>query len=254
MTTAPTRERLLWAIASIAGFLALWQIVGSFIDPVFLSTPARVLGAVPKVAARDVLVLYLDTMALYAVSVSLAVVLGIMSGLMLGMHPRLNDVMRPVVLAMYSTPTIVLIPILVIWFGDGALPVFVLVFIASYFPMLFSTQLGVQEVGPEVAELARAFGATRRELIAKIIAPSMLPYVFSGLRIALPRGFIAIIAAEMLITARGMGGLVLYYGDAFQTDRYFVPVIMLATTAYVISEALQLLEHRMMPWRARHDA
>jgi ABC-type nitrate/sulfonate/bicarbonate transport system permease component len=58
----------------------------------------------------------------------------------------------------------------------------------------------------------------------------------------------------MLITARGMGGRVLYYGDAFQTDRYFVPVIMLAAAAYVLSEALQLLEHRMMPWRARHDA
>ena len=170
------------------------------------------------------------------------------------MHPRFNQFIRPIVLALYSTPTIVLIPILVVWFGDGALPVVTLVFIASFFPMLFNTQLGVEEVGPEMMELGRAFGATRKEMIAKIIAPSMLPYVFSGLKIAIPRGFIAILAAEMLITARGMGGLVLYYGDAFQTDRYFVPVILLAATAYLISEGLHALEARMMPWRAHLES
>jgi NitT/TauT family transport system permease protein len=193
-------------------------------------------------------------MALYLVSVAVSVVLGAAAGLLVGMHARLHHFMRPIVLAMYSTPTIVLIPLLVIWFGDGALPVFVLVFIASFFPMLFNTQLGVEEVGPDMIELGRAFGATRKEQIAKIIAPSMLPYVFSGLKIAVPRGFIAILAAEMLITARGMGGLVLYYGDAFQTDRYFVPVIMLAATAYLISEGLYVAEKRLMPWRIRHHA
>lgn len=243
-------ERVRWAFLSVAAFVALWQLVGANVDPVFLSTPWAIVQAVPKVLERDLLGLYAGTMAVYAAAVTSAVTLGAVMGLACGMHAGFDQFTRPVVAACYSTPTIVLIPILVIWFGDGFLPVFALVFIAALFPMLFNTQLGVREVGPEMVELGSAFGATRREMITKIIVPSLLPYVFAGLKIAIPRGFIAVIAAEMLITARGTGGLVLYYGDAFQTDRFFVPVILLAATAYLISEALHRLELRLMPWRS----
>ena len=242
-------ERAWWAVISLSAFIALWQLVGANVDPVFLSTPWNIVKAVPKVMERDLFALYGITMGVYLGSVSIAVVLGALTGLACGMNASFDQFSRPVVAMCYSTPTIVTIPILVIWFGDGLLPGVVLVFIAAYFPMLFNTQLGVREVGPDMLELGTAFGATRSEMIAKIIVPSLLPYAFSGLKIAIPRGFIAVIAAEMLITGRGTGSLVLYYGDAFQTDRFFVPVILLTITAYLISEALHATESHFMPWR-----
>jgi ABC-type nitrate/sulfonate/bicarbonate transport system permease component len=240
----------LWPAGAIFAVLVIWQIVGSGIDPIFFAPPSAIVAAVPKVLQRGLIEDYGDTLVVFLGSVTVSVLLGVVVGLVLGNSKYLKHFLGPVIVALYGTPTILLIPLLIVWLGDGFASTFLLVFVASFFPMVFNVQLGVSEISGEALELGAAFGATRRELIRDIMIPSTIPYIFAGLRMAVPRAFSAVLGAEMLLSGMGTGGLILYYGNAFQTDRYFVPVVLVAVTAYALTVGLDLLETRLMPWRA----
>lgn len=242
--------KLGWGSLGIALFLLTWQIAGMNTSPIFFSTPTAVASAAGVVFEHgNLLEFYLNTMRVYAIGIVAASVLGIGFGVLTGLNPRARYLIDPIAIALYTTPSLVMIPIFVIWFGITDEVKIALILFSGVFPPLINTQLGIDQMGPLMNELGRSFGANRREMLVKIVLPSILPFAMAGIRLAVPRAFVSIIAAEMLVTAGGIGGLILRYGNQFQTAFYFVPVILIVITSYVMTELVKLLEHTLTPWR-----
>ncbi|GAB3511269.1 ABC transporter permease [Phytohabitans suffuscus] len=239
-----------WGLAGVILFLLIWQWAGTNTNPIFFSTPLEVGRAVPEVLETgQLLSLYLDTMRSFAIGLVGSMVVGISLGILTGLHAPTRHLIDPLAVAAYSTPSLVMIPCFILWFGIGDAAKIALIFFSAVFPALVSTQLGMDQMGPLMRELGRSFGANRREMLTRIILPSIIPYCMTGVRLAVPRAFVAVIAAEMLITAQGVGGLILQYGNQFQTTFYFVPVILVVITSYVCTEVTKQAERRLTPWR-----
>jgi NitT/TauT family transport system permease protein len=248
-------SRRVLGIAGVLIVLAVWQVAALFSNRLFLASPLEMLGAIPEVLGEGGLAAsYAQTMGLFALSFAFSIAAGLGVGLATALNRRLQLLAEPLLVMLYATPSIVLIPLFILWFGIGDLPKAALVFLATFFPVVINTQLGVRELGPEMRELGRAFGATRREQIVKIIVPSIIPHVATAVRIATPRAFVALLVGEMLISVGGLGSLVVHYSRAFRTDAYFLTIAVIVLTSMALSAATRRLEHMMSPWRADRAA
>ena len=103
-------------------------------------------------------------------------------------------------------------------------------------------------------EVGRAYGAGERKLFTKIILPASLPFIMAGIRLAVGRALIGIITAEMFTAVTGMGALLVRYSSALATDKFFVPVILLALLGIVLSNAVERLQKRLAPWKETERA
>jgi ABC-type nitrate/sulfonate/bicarbonate transport system permease component len=230
--------------------LLLWEVAGRFTNQIVLAPPSAVLLVLPSMLADGKLLsMYLQTMTLLATSFAASVVLGVGFGLLTGFVPRLGQATGPLLVMLYATPSIVLIPLFVLWFGIGDLPKVTLVFLATFFPVVTNTQLGIGEIGQEMRELGRVFGATMREQTVKIILPAIIPHVLAAVRVSLPRAFFVLLAGEMLISVGGLGSMILDFGRSFQSDRYFLTVTLVILTNLALNWGARKLEQWLMPWR-----
>lgn len=247
---AALNPRLGWGLLGLLAFLVAWQWVGASSNPIFFSTPTQVGQAAPTVFTRGNLFgLYVNTMRVFAIGLVAAMTIGISVGVITGLNPRIRYLIDPLSIAAYSTPSLVLVPIFILWFGISDQAKIALILFSGIFPPLVNTQLGIDQMGPQMSELGRSFGANRREMLLKIVLPAIVPFAMAGVRLAVPRAFVSIIAAEMLITSGGIGGLILIYGNQFQTSFYFVPVILVVITSYLMTELVKQLESALTPWR-----
>jgi NitT/TauT family transport system permease protein len=228
-----------------------WQVLGSNVDPLLFASPLRTLRAVPRVVQDGLIGDYVSTIVLFLVSLAGSFVLGIIAGLVTGLARYARYALQPIVVILYSTPGIALIPLFIIWLGIGVLPNVALVFLSAFFPAMINVQSGVNQVSGGLLEMGKSFGARQHELVTRIVLPAIVPNIMAGLRIATPRAFVALIAAQMLITSQGLGGMVLTYGNALQTDRYLVPVVMIVVTSLLLAGVISLVEKRLSRWRPR---
>jgi NitT/TauT family transport system permease protein len=153
------------------------------------------------------------------------------------------------VTALYATPMVALVPLLVLWFGFGPAAKIVVVLLFTIFPVLINTMRGVREVDPRLVEVAHAFCSTEYRLWIDLVLPSALPFVMTGIRLAIGRALIAIIVAEFYTAISGLGYLIVSNAHAFQTARVFVPIVVLMTLGVVTTGVLELAEVRLSPWR-----
>jgi NitT/TauT family transport system permease protein len=129
------------------------------------------------------------------------------------------------------------------------LAVVVLLFVL--FPVLINTMRGVQEVDRELVEVARSFCSGERRMWFDLILPSALPYVVTGLRLAIGRALIGVIVAEFFTAFSGLGYLIVTNANSFQTDRTFVPILVIAALGVLLTALLEFIERRVVRWSAR---
>jgi ABC-type nitrate/sulfonate/bicarbonate transport system permease component len=141
------------------------------------------------------------------------------------------------------------VPILVLWFGFGTWAKIVVVLLFTIFPVLINTMRGVREVDPRLVEVAHAFCSTEYRLWTDLVLPSALPFVMTGIRLAIGRALIAVIVAEFYTAISGLGYLIVSNAHAFQTARVFMPVVVLMAFGVVSTELLEMVEGRLSPWR-----
>ena len=242
-----------WLLSTlgVACAMTVWQIAAMLTSKLFLASPLDVLRVVPTVLAEGLLgESYLRTMLLFLSAFLVSAVTGVAVGLGTSLNKRANLIAEPLLIMFYATPSIVMIPLFVLWFGIGDLPKAALVFLATFFPIVINTQLGIREMGPEMRELGRAFGATVREQVVKILIPATIPHLATAVRVAMPRAFVAQLLGEMLISVGGMGSLLVTYSRVFRTDAYFLAVLVIVFTSMALSWATRRLEVTMTPWRA----
>jgi NitT/TauT family transport system permease protein len=150
--------------------------------------------------------------------------------------------------ALYSTPTVAIVPLLVLWFGFDTLAKTVVVFLFTVFPLILNTYQGVRNVEANLLEVARSFCSSERRMWGDVIFPSALPYILVGLRLAIGRGLIGMVIADFYMAVSGIGYLVNVYANSFQTAKLFVPILTLMLMGVGLTALVKALEKRITPW------
>ncbi len=241
--------------ASIVVVIALWEIFGRQVNPLFLSYPSAIGRAFLQIVVTgEFQRSALGSLHVFAVGLSAALVLGIAIGLLMGRYRLAEYLLDPYVYALDATPRVALIPLLLLWFGLGNSSKIAIVFLSGLFPVLMNTFSGVRTVSAQLVEVGRAYGAGEGKLFTKVILPAALPFIMAGIRLAVGRALIGIITAEMFTAVTGMGALLVRYSSALATDKFFVPVILLALLGMILSNIVEKLQKRLAPWKETERA
>jgi ABC-type nitrate/sulfonate/bicarbonate transport system permease component len=242
-------------VVSLALTLAIWEWYGRGVDPVFMSYPTAILEAMPAmIASGELPRAFLSSVTGLAVGLVLAIVFGTLVGLLMGRYRLVDQILDLQINALYATPNVALIPLLILWFGLGLLSKIVIIFLAGFFPIIVNTYAGVRNVGRGMVEVALAEGANEAQIFTKIVIPASLPFITTGVRLAMGRAVVAMVVAELFTALSGLGGSIMNYGNAFKTDKLFVVIIVLALLGVSLTESVRWLERRLAPWKETERA
>ena len=162
--------------------------------------------------------------------------------------------MDPHINALYSTPQVALTPLLMLWFGLGFTVKVSMVFIFAFFPILINTASGVKNVSGSMVEVGRAYMASERQILMKVVLPAALPFIMAGLRIAVGRAVVGMIVAELFTAITGLGAMLTLYGNLFETAKMFVVILVLALLGVTLIQAAQALERKLARWKETERA
>jgi ABC-type nitrate/sulfonate/bicarbonate transport system permease component len=245
-------ENWLLGTLSMLAFLALWEIVvgAGAVNPLFTSSPSRIVVAAIEMFADESFYGHLEVSAEEFFSgFALAIVVGVPLGILMGWYSRVNAILEPFVSALYATPRIALLPLVVIWFGIGIASKVAIVFLGAIFPILVNTITGVRTIEADFIKVARSFGATDRQMFLTVVLPSSVPMLLTGLRLGLGHALVGIVVGEMYGATQGLGYLIAVAGARFQTDRVMVGIILIAGLGVALTELLRAIERRFERWR-----
>ena len=179
----------------------------------------------------------------------LATVAGVVLGVIVGWYRRIRLVLDPFLNALYATPRIAMIPMIIIWFGIGVQAKVFIVFMSAFFPILVNTAGGMRSLDPDLLRAARAFCASDWQIFKTIAIPGSVPFILTGIRQGVALGLIGVVIGEMFGGSEGVGYLVVYGGQTFQMDTAFVGVILVAFSGMLLTFVTERLERRFSRWR-----
>ena len=235
--------------------LAGWEVAGRYVNPLFLSSPSAIALAFADLVATGELVRAVFTSLLaFSLGVVLSIVVGIVIGVAMGRIRVLEYVLEPYVIALYSTPSIALIPLFILWFGVGLLSKVIIIFTLSVFIVIINTFTGVKNLSQSIVDIGTAFGASERQVFRMIVLPAALPFIMNGLRLAVGRAVLAMIIAEFFTSIAGLGGMIVKYGNFFETAKMFVPIIVVSLLGVCAVEIVKYTERRLAPWKETERA
>jgi ABC-type nitrate/sulfonate/bicarbonate transport system permease component len=252
----PTWERVLRnrlpGVLSFIGFIAIWQLLIVIFDPdpILFPTPGQVADEFVE-AARDGTMwpAFTDSMSALGIGLLLALVTGVPLGLMIGMSPTTDLLTSPYLWGFFAMPRIALAPLMILWFGFGLEVKVWLVYLSAVIPLILSCKDGVQTADASLIQAARSFGASRLNMFAKVIAPSTLPFIASGIRNGISRGFVGLLVIELTVGSGGIGSEVMRSMRDFNTARMFAFASLLVIVALVLISASRQLERVASRWR-----
>jgi len=229
--------------------LVVWELVGPFIDPIFFSYPSKIAVAFYDLTVSGELPFYLwQSLEVMVLGLSCAVLVGIPLGVAMARIQRLDWALDLPINALYSTPMVALVPILVLWFGIYLKAKVIVVFLFAVFPVLINTYQGVRECDKNMLEVARSFRSSEGRVWQDVLLPFALPYIAAGVRLAIGRGLVGMVIAEFYTTISGLGFMITKYANVFEMDKTFVPVIVLMVLGVTLTAGLKRLERRIAPW------
>src|ERR1044072_9115514 len=179
---------------------------------------------------------------------SLAVVFGTLLGLVLARFHVLDVGLTVYITFLYSIPSVALVPLIVLWAGYETTAKVIILFLFGFFPMVINTYQGVKSVDPKLLEVGRAFRCSERQLWANIVLPAALPFIVTGLRLAVGRGLIGMVLADQYTAISGIGYLIVRTAATYQVDKMFVPIVTLGILGITLTALLRVLERRVAPW------
>jgi sulfonate transport system permease protein len=240
----------------LAVFLGAWAFAsGRLVDAEFLSDPRGVATAFGALVTSGRLFPHLGQTLLevlggYVIGVLLGVALTVLVATVEATH----RVLRPFLIAFYSIPKIALAPLIVMWFGLATAPKVILAAAFVFFVVFLNMVAGVYTVSPHQANALRVMGAGRFELLGKLVLPGTVPYLMTGLRLAVPEALIGAVVGEFISANRGLGYLVTSAAAQFNTAGTMAAILALLLIVAVMDFALSLAERRLLRWRPRPAA
>ena len=179
---------------------------------------------------------------------ALAALAGVLIGIPMGRSRLLADLLDPLFSGTYAVPKLALFPIFVFVFGIGSLSKVALVFLECLYPIVIMSYQGARSVNRVLLWSAQNMGASRRQALRRVVIPATAPYIFAGLRVAVPVAMIVVVITEMVSSADGLGYLVIYSLSSLRTDRMLAVVVVIALLGYLLDRAVVLARDRLIYW------
>jgi ABC-type nitrate/sulfonate/bicarbonate transport system permease component len=251
--TAPPRVKSkMWMIslASVIAFHGMWEIVGRRVSPLFLSYPTAIVKAGVAMTLSGELggALASSIRTLLAGFVTAALI-GIVMGLLIGRYKIVDAATEWIINAMYATPLVAVIPLVILWLGLGDAAKLFIVTILAVFPVLINTSAGVRNVPQALIDVSTAFAANERQVFVKIILPASVPYMMTGLRLGIGRAIIGMVVSEFFTAITGLGAVIVKYGNQYDTASMFVPIYVLMLLGVSLTALVRRVEEKFAPWR-----
>jgi ABC-type nitrate/sulfonate/bicarbonate transport system permease component len=239
-------------VLSFTAFVLLWHfaIVIFDISDFLLPAPAQVWTQFQEVWDNGLLwdAAVLSAKPLF-LGIGLAVAVGIVLGLLIGASAWADLIASPYLWGLFATPRIAMAPLFVLWFGFGFTSKLWLVFLSAVLPMTISAKEGVQTVDENLVRAARSFGARKLDLFVNVIIPYTLPFIATGVRNSVARGFVGLLIIEMTVGSGGIGTQVMRSMRQFNSARMFAFIAALIVMAMILISLSRRLEARMSVWR-----
>ena len=231
--------------------LVIWEAVArsGAASPLIVPSLVRILRELGLLASRvEPLMEAVQSLSRALSGFALAVAVGVLIGLLMGRSLIAARLLDPLFSGTYPIPKIALFPIFVFVFGIGSLSKVSLVFLECLYPVVINTYYGSRAVSRVLLWSARSMGASPRRVLWRVVVPASLPFIFAGLRVALPIAMIVVIITEMIGSADGLGYLVIYSLASFKTDRMLAVVLAIALLGLGLDRLLVVVRDRLVFW------
>ncbi|HEU4923700.1 MAG TPA: ABC transporter permease [Burkholderiales bacterium] len=177
-----------------------------------------------------------------------AAVVGIFLGILMGRSKTIAGLLDPLFSGTYAVPKLALFPIFIFVFGIGSLSKVALVFLECLYPIVIMSYAGARSVNRVLLWSAQNMGASRVDILRRVVIPATAPFIFAGFRVAVPVAMIVVVITEMVSSADGLGYLVIYSLSSLRTDRMLAVVVVIALLGYALDKAVVLARDRLIYW------
>jgi len=241
-------SRVKWGILPIAVFLLIWEISarfdllpGNFFFPAF----SEVIAQFYRLTAEGILLQnFSRSLVRVMIGFISGSIAGFLVGILMGWNQLLHRSFHPVLSLFYPIPALGWLPILMLWFGVGEILPIAIIFICSFFPILYNTVTGVRGVDKNLIKVAQTLGARRLKLLTSVVLPLALPNIFTGLRLEAGMAWRVIIAAEMVAIPTGIGALMMRAESLLRMDIIIVCLMVLALMCFSFERFFIFLERK----------
>ena len=246
------RSKFLYGVGGLVVAIALWQILASAgaINVLIYSSPWNVLQAARTLQSNGSLDTALGQSGkLFGVGFAIALVAGLVGGVIIGWYRRLGALLDPLVSIVYAAPRIALVPVVIVAAGIGFQAQLITVVLTAVFPIMINVQAGVAAADRNLIQVARGYLGTNFDVLRTVALPGAVPHIISGVRQGIAQGLIGVVVAEYLIGSQGIGGLIVSAGQSLDDSSAFVGVIIMSLAAVILTMLLRWVERRLSYWR-----
>ncbi|MGB9053139.1 MAG: ABC transporter permease [Pseudolabrys sp.] len=247
-STALRRHAPFWF--SIFSGIAVWEIAGRSISPAFMVPFSTTIARLWQLTVSGNFIPQLvDSGKLFFAGFGLALIVGMPLGLLLARIRILRVGVEPYIMLLYATPMVALIPFILSMMGFGFAPKLLVVFLFSVFPVLYNTVEGARSIKPELIEVAKSFRSSEWALWREVMLPYTLPYTMTGVRQAIGRALVGMIAAEFFLSATGLGQLIMSASQNFDTGGVFASILVIGLLGVGLTRLGLIIEQHFARWR-----
>jgi len=237
-------------IGVVVLLFALWEVAALWwVDPMFLSPPSRVFASLQSVfETRGVPAALRITFWELAVAFVLSVAIGLAIGLAVGLQPFARKSFLPIVLLLYGTPQVTILPLFILYFGIGPASKIAFGVSHGFFPIALAIVAGVQNIKPILLTSARSMGANRWQVLRHVIFPHTIPSFFAGMRLGMTGVLLGVLLAELYVSTAGIGYFTTLFTQNFDPTRLFGLIAVLAAMAIALNEIVRRAEIHFGRW------
>ena len=240
--------------ALIVGFFAVWEVlcIGLGVSDLILPRPTEIVATL--IERMPVLWPHiLQTLYSTLVGFSLGVAIGVALGVLIGVSRVAYGVAYPLLVGFSSIPKVAVVPIFVLWFGSGTTPAILTAMVICVFPIVVNIATGLATTEPELEDVLKSLGATKREILWNVGLPRTMPYFFASLKVAITLSFVGAVLSETVASNRGVGNVMMTASSNFDVSLVFAGLIVLAGLGVALYLAFSALERRVTGWATRKN-
>jgi NitT/TauT family transport system permease protein len=249
MQSTALRSRLPFIISLAAG-IALWEIAGRSTSQAFMVPFSETVTRLIQLAGTANFWQQLgESATLFSTGFALSLIVGVPAGVLLARMPALRVGVEPYIMILYATPMVALIPFILSIMGFGFAPKVLVVFLFGVFSVLYNTVEGARSIKPELIEVARSFRSSEWALWREVMLPYTLPYVMTGVRQAIGRCLVGMVAAEFFLSSTGLGQLIMGASQNFDTGGVFASILIIGLIGVGLMRIGLMIEQHFARWR-----
>lgn len=236
--------------------IALWQILSDagYINPSVLPSPKTIWLTMLGMVESGELFQHLGVSLLRVVQgYAVGCVAGVVIGILMGLVGKIEKALLLIFGIVRPVPIIAWVPILILWLGIGEVSKVTVIAFGTFFPVLLNTIHGIQATDRRFLEVSRVLEKSRKTVLLKVVFPSALPAIFTGMRIGLGLAWMSVVGAELIAAASGIGYLISYAGQLSQPDVMLVGVFSIGIVGLLIDIALRRLERSALKWNVKQE-